>query len=318
MKRRSTASGFVSTFDKEEHPNLKPPQKNSCWQSKDTLCYTLLLVFIFVFLVYGMKQSSQTKILLVPDPQSYPSIHDNVTDTTTSLTPTIKLTDVPTKRVHSHIKHVARPTNNIKGHAQIHPDVQGNGIKQIIYNFDETITSENMFNILSHLIGPFQDLQTQALDKTNETTLIRIFGGTHRINALKNHFETLSSRGIEFLIVSFGHKRVMLRALARVGLSKYFDEHNVIGRSAIHPNARKYAKEHGNTFSKLKVKFIILRLLRLRSGEKVKMPEHRLLVDNNPVTLQEAEKRHMARMLDSKIVNGITKTQMKEIENMIN
>eukprot|EP01083_Nonionella_stella_P307961 1084678_1 len=111
MKRRSTATGFVSTFDKEEPPENSPPQNKSCWQSKVALCSSLFLVLIFV-LVYGMnmKQSSQTQIFLVP--HSYPLIPDNVINTnqdTIPLAPTIKPTDVPTKLVNSGIKPIDRP-----------------------------------------------------------------------------------------------------------------------------------------------------------------------------------------------------------------
>eukprot|EP01083_Nonionella_stella_P129803 393875_1 len=190
----------------------------------------------------------------------------------------------------------------------------GNGIQQIIYNFDETISSEHIFHILSHIGGPSVLEQLRALDNTTEGTLIRMFGGTHRLDALKNHFETLTSRGIEFSIVSMGYKRVMLKALERVGLSKYFDKHNVYGRHAMHPDAIKYYMEH-STLSDLKVVFMIIELKKLRSGQKV-TPEHRLLVDNNPLTLEQAETRHMARVLDSEIVNGMTETQMEAIESM--
>eukprot|EP01083_Nonionella_stella_P163276 536891_1 len=110
MKRRST--GFVSTIDKDEHPepDESPLQSNSCWKSKAVLYPLLFLVFIFVFLyAIAMKQSSQTQILLVPE--SYPPIHDDVIDTSTTTVQVARQNTNPPKLTIQPTQSPIKPTH---------------------------------------------------------------------------------------------------------------------------------------------------------------------------------------------------------------
>ena len=98
------------------------------------------------------------------------------------------------------------------------------GIKLVIYDFDQTITSD-------HLYYKLDGGQSDALNKMSDDKLLQIFGGQERKQRLDQHFERIS-KNCELAIISFGWVNVIKGALKRMNLHKYFENSIIIGKES--------------------------------------------------------------------------------------
>eukprot|EP01084_Bolivina_argentea_P003421 6409_1 len=114
---------------------------------------------------------------------------------------------------------------------------QNQGILQVLYDFDQTISASHMFSVLARGSGMryaySSDEQLHALNNCDDDCLTELFGGQQRASALQNHFNTLKSNGIDLGIVSYGYTDVITKALDRMDLLRYFDTKNIFGREAL-------------------------------------------------------------------------------------
>lgn len=189
-------------------------------------------------------------------------------------------------------------------------EISDAAINTIIYDFDETISKLHMYSILSKLSGYSKEQQLIGLnDHCNDECINKIFGGTDRINRLKQHFYQLTNNdnNINLAILSFGYKDVIIEALKRVNLLRYFDLENIAGREELHFNKRHHIKQHAikSLFIKYKYKDI--------------PANNRMFIDNDEDNMKYVYDHDVARIFDQgEIVNGLNDSQLLWIENEIN
>ena len=183
-------------------------------------------------------------------------------------------------------------------------------IRQVIYDFDETLTAQHVFSELRRLSeGGLSMLeQVAALQNCTFDRIIEMFGGPQRLTALQQHLEYLTSNGIDVGIISFGHRDVIITTLNRVGLMPYFTAAKVLGRDPEFDSQRRNRQSIKST--------LISRLF-------TQLPvEQRLFVDNDHRNMEDVARKGVAKIFDyntmGHIVRGLTVPQMVWIEKQCN
>ena len=180
-------------------------------------------------------------------------------------------------------------------------------IQLVIYDFDETITSQHIWHELRRISGGGVSWQEQVASLNNCSTdyVIEMFGGPERVTVLQQHLRHLSSNGIDLGIISFGHRHVIIAALLRVQLKQYFDSGNIFGRGVVGRQPTVKSKR---------------KLISQRFTNTAK--EHRLFVDNDQPNMDDVVRKGVAKIFDThrmgEIVNGLNSTQLSWIESQCN
>ena len=87
-------------------------------------------------------------------------------------------------------------------------------IKMVIYEFDSIISYWNLSLSIQNDI--------KELDNMRSDDFIGIFGGIDRIERLNNHFQHILCSNIHIVILSFTLSDIIIKALRRLKLLKYF------------------------------------------------------------------------------------------------
>lgn len=185
-------------------------------------------------------------------------------------------------------------------------DVNAGSIQLVIYDFEGTITSLHLSNPLMNMNHESMREQVSVLNNCTTRHAISLFGGPERLSILQNHFERLTSNGIDLGIVSFTHREVILMALIKVRLASYFKLNRIFG-------ADQTLKYEVSSQSRHSIKGTII------SRHFVGFPaESKLFVDNEFINMQAAERKGVAKIFDAmkvgRITNGLSVPQLSWIE----
>lgn len=183
----------------------------------------------------------------------------------------------------------------------------------ILYDFDETISCQHMFHLLSSKYdGYSKDKQLMALKNYCDVEcVVNIFGGTQRINTLNDHFNKLKSNDIIIGILSFGYKSVIIEALKRVDLMQYFQDKYIFGRESLHFSHNLH-RIHSTA---IKSMFIHYKFKNIAENK-------RLFIDNDLDNMLYVKNHNVANIFDvdknGQIINGLNKSQLLWIEQECN
>eukprot|EP01083_Nonionella_stella_P081651 225038_1 len=161
-------------------------------------------------------------------------------------------------------------------------------VKLVIYDFDQTITCE-------HLYYELDGGQEDELKRMSDDKLLKVFGGSKRIQRLTQHFERISLN-CELAIISFGWVQVITNALQRMELLKYFSNSVIIGKDS---------EELKTAGSKAKCIYRMKKKRNLKSDQVV-------FVDDDNGNIQKAMSYSQTVLITPR--SGMTPPQMKEIE----
>jgi len=151
-------------------------------------------------------------------------------------------------------------------------------LKAAIFDFDQTIS---VIHFYYDLHGYTRDSQLECLKEWTDDKVILGFGGKERIELLDNLFSDLKKASVELYVLSFGYKEVILAALERVNLAKYFDQNLVWGEAEV----KKFRSETGIA-SQPK-----LRMIQKQIKEKHQLSAGEVLfVDDDDKNLQQSKK----------------------------
>ena len=188
-------------------------------------------------------------------------------------------------------------------------DISNAEIDTVIYDFDETISSQHMFSILSKLKGYSKDQQLNGLNNhCNDKCINKIFGGIERIHRLNQHFYRLTHNHniVELGILSFGYKDAIIEALKRVNLLQYFDLDNIFGREELHFDKMHHIKQHA------------IKSLFIQYQYKDIPANNRMFIDNDEDNMQYVYDHGVARIFDQgEIINGLNDSQLSWIESEV-
>ena len=196
---------------------------------------------------------------------------------------------------------MAAPKQPVAQEANVKKDL---GVKLVIYDFDQTITSIHLYHELNeHAMD-----QQVALSKLSDQRLLQIFGGNGRLKAVREHFSKLKEHQIEVAIVSYGYVGVIKAALKRMKLfDSYFAESVIIGTDSKELDIAKGSKAQ-----------CILNVF----GGNLKS-EQIIFVDDDQHNIAEAEQYEIdgqtVRVCHTVLVyprSGMNKKQMKNIEEI--
>jgi len=166
-------------------------------------------------------------------------------------------------------------------------------VKLVIYDFDQTITSLHLYNELKHR-------QEEELKKMSDDRLLEIFGGSDRIQRLREHFKRVTTE-CEVAIISFGWVNVIVDSLKRMKLYQYFEGAHIIGRDS----------EELKTASAEKKEC----LCRMKKERKLKSDQI-IFIDDSNHNISKTQSYCRAILVDP--AEGMSEDHMKEIEEKCN
>jgi len=118
-------------------------------------------------------------------------------------------------------------------------------IKAVVFDFDQTISvihfysdlrAEHFFRHREHQQlnqGYTTDMQLRCLSEWSHEKVLHGFGGKERLQLLIDLLKDLRNAKVEIYILSFGIKEVIIKALERVDLLKYFDKNLIWGEAEV-------------------------------------------------------------------------------------
>ena len=182
-------------------------------------------------------------------------------------------------------------------------------IRQVIYDFDETITYQHVFQELRHLNGQGNRIsmheQVAALSDCSSARVVEMFGGRARLRQLHEHWKYLTTNGVDIgVIASYSSREVIIMALERVDLMQYFSADKIVGRE-------DEAMWQGDKLRAFKIKKIAQHFNQFPSGK-------RLFVDDDRRNMADAEQAGVAKAADfaiGPIYHGLTEPQLAWIRD---
>ena len=185
--------------------------------------------------------------------------------------------------------------------------------EQVIYDFDETITSQHVFQELRHLDGKGNRVsvhdQMEALASCTPSRVEDMFGGAARILHLHAHLKHLTSHGIHIGIISmYSSREVILKTLEMMDLMQYFSADKIV--------AKEVGKESAWQDDELQA----MKIRQIRKHFSQVPPDKTLFIDDdsrNPVCAQSQGVAKAAGFLLGAIGNGLTEKQMEWISHQI-
>ena len=189
------------------------------------------------------------------------------------------------------------------------PFIDGGGIRQVIYDFDETISSQHVFTELRHFEGSGDRIsmheQVAVLDKCSLKRVQEMFGGSNRLRALQEHWESLKSHGIDIAIISsFSYREVIVMALDKVGLMQYFSADKILGQES------SFQPEPGVSPNSVKTTLIERHFNQFPA-------EQRLFIDDDRRNMNDVSVKGVAKTMESQgpIYKGLTEPQLLWIKD---
>jgi len=162
-------------------------------------------------------------------------------------------------------------------------------VKLVIYDFDQTITVEHLYNVL-------KNDQDKRLKEMTDERLQKVFGGTERIQRLKEHFNRVSTK-CELAIISFGWSTVIISSLKRMGLFDHFAESIIIGRDSEEIKSASAEKKEC--------------ICRMKKDRKLKSDQI-IFVDDSNQNIAKSQSYCIAMLVEP--AEGMSNEMMKEIE----
>jgi len=106
----------------------------------------------------------------------------------------------------------------------------GDPLRAVVFDFDQTLS---VIHYYSELRGHDNETQLKSLKTWSDDAVVQGFGGKERVQLLENLFKDLKEASVEIYILSFGHKEVIIQALKRVNLARYFDKNLIWGDAEV-------------------------------------------------------------------------------------